>query len=75
MANVTGLQLVGGAYNCGHYSPGWGKVLLDTGTSLFVGEKDANGFDSLLDFAEAKGHDTADYRKRLARWVATGSWV
>lgn len=71
MARVIALRMVGGAYQRGMYSPGWGQAYLSDGTTLTTCERQSH-FDAILEVAEQRGHDTTRMRARLEVWVKTG---
>ena len=71
---VTGLTLVGGAYKRGHWHPGWSVLTFEDGSTHIIpdGDKVPKGMVGPLDMADVMGHDTKEYRERLAEWVKTG---
>lgn len=69
---VRSIRMVGESYRNGTRMPGWGNVLLDDGTCLYVPEHESQGFDAIVAYAERHGHDTTYIKSRLAEWVRTG---
>ena len=69
---VRSIRMVGESYRNGTRMPGWGIAMLSDGTVLCVPDRESQGFDAIVAYAERLGHDTTYIKSRLAEWVRTG---
>lgn len=69
---ATSWRLVGESYRNGWRNPGFGQVVCDDGSTVYVPESEAIGIAGVLSYAEKQGVDVPEQRARVDEWCKTG---